>query len=79
MKPSLDFTAERVPTTYVGALLELAGELGVPREQLLDEARVRPKLLENPQGRLAFADCHLLAGCALSRCEEPALGPMLFA
>ena len=79
MKPLLDFTAERVPVTYVGALLELADELGVPRAQLLTEARVRPELLDNPQGRLAFADYHLLAGCALARCEEPALGPMLFA
>ena len=77
MNPSLDFTAERVPMTYVEALLGLAEELGVPRAQLLDEARVRPELLDNPQGRLAFADYHVLAGCALSRCEEPALGLLL--
>ena len=77
MKPSLNFTAERVPMTYVGALLDLAEELGVPRAQLLAEAGVRAESLENPQGRLAFADYHLLASCALSRCKEPALGLLL--
>lgn len=37
----------------------------------------RAELLENPQGRIGFADYHLLASCALSRSEEPALRLLL--
>ena len=77
MKASLSFTTERVPMAYVGVLLDLVEELGVPRAQLLAEAQVRPELLENPQGRLAFADYRLLVDCALTRSEEPALGLLL--
>lgn len=77
MKASLNFTAELVPVAYAAALLELAEELGVPRRRLFAEARVRPEVLDNPQGRLSFIDFNLLASCALLRCDEPALGLLL--
>ncbi|NQD92671.1 AraC family transcriptional regulator [Pseudomonas sp. CrR25] len=77
MKASHNFTAELVPVAYAVALLDLVEELGVPRSQLFAEARVRPEVLGNPQGRLSFLDFNQLASCALLRCAEPALGLLL--
>lgn len=77
MKTPLNLTAELVPVTYAVALLDLVEELGVPRSQLFAEARVRPEVLDNPQGRLSFLDFNQLAHSALLRCEEPALGLLL--
>ncbi|MGE8496080.1 MAG: AraC family transcriptional regulator [Pseudomonas sp.] len=77
MKTSLNFTAELVPVAYAVALLDLVEELGVPREQLFSGARLRPEILENPQGRLSFLDFNQLTSCALLRCDEPALGLLL--
>ncbi len=77
MQPALSLTAELIPVAYAAALLELVEALGVPRGQLFAEARVRPEVLDNPQGRLSFVDFSLLASCALLRCDEPALGLLL--
>lgn len=77
MKPSLNLSAELVPVTYAAALLDLVEELGVSREQLFAEARVRPEVLGNPQGRLSFIDCTQLISNALRLCNEPALGLLL--
>lgn len=77
MKQPLNFTAELVPVAYAEALLALAEELGVPRAALFVAARVRPEVLGSPNGRLSFADFHLLTQAALQRCGEPALGLVL--
>lgn len=77
MKPSLNLSAELVPVAYASALLDLVEELGVARERLFAESRVRPEVLGNPQGRLSFGDFNQLASCALRRCDEPALGLLL--
>lgn len=77
MKAALVFTDELVPLAYVEALLELAGELGLSRNTLFAASGVRPQALENPSGRLSFSDFNLLAGVALQRCQEPALGLLL--
>ncbi|SDH91251.1 AraC-type DNA-binding protein [Pseudomonas benzenivorans] len=77
MKSLLKLTSELVPVAYVSALLDLVEEFDVPRGLLFAEARVRPEVLDNPQGRLSFLDFHQLAGCALQRCAEPALGLLL--
>ena len=71
MKQPLTFSAELVPVAYAEALLALAEELGVARETLLAQARVRPEILQSPNGRLSFIDFNLLASaawcCATSR------------
>jgi len=77
MKQPLNFTAELVPVAYAQALLDLAEELGVPRARLFELARVRPEVLESPNGRLSFIDFNLLAGTALAHCGEPAFGLLL--
>ena len=77
MKQSMNFAAELVPITYASALIELAAELGVPRDELLQTARIKPQVLEAPNGRLSFIDFNQLASTALSRCNEPALGLVL--
>lgn len=77
MKQSMNFAAELVPIAYASALIELAAELGVPRDELLQAARIKPQVLEAPNGRLSFIDFNQLAGAALSRCQEPALGLVL--
>lgn len=77
MKTSLNFAAELVPVAYAVALLDLVEELGVPRGQLFAEARLRPEILDNPQGRLSFLDFNQLTSYALLRCDEPALGLLL--
>jgi AraC-like DNA-binding protein len=77
MKAALIFTAELVPVSYVEALLGLAGELGLSRDELFAAARVRPQVLDNPSGRLSFIDFNVLANVALQRCHEPALGLLL--
>ncbi|MCP8463205.1 AraC family transcriptional regulator [Pseudomonas sp. ZM23] len=77
MKQPLNFTAELVPVAYAQALLDLAEELGVPRARLFDLARVRPEVLQSPNGRLSFIDFNLLAGAALANCGEPAFGLLL--
>ena len=77
MKQSMNFAAELVPITYASALIELAAELGVPRDELLQVARIKPQVLEAPNGRLSFIDFNQLASAALSRCNEPALGLVL--
>ncbi|MCU9949335.1 AraC family transcriptional regulator [Pseudomonas sp. PDM13] len=77
MKQPLTFSAELVPVAYAEALLSLAEELGVPRETLFAQARVRPEILQSPNGRLSFIDFNLLASAALVLCNEPALGLVL--
>ena len=77
MKQPLNFTAELVPVAYAQALLDLAEELGVPRQRLFELARVRPEVLQSPAGRLSFVDFNLLAGAALANCGEPAFGLLL--
>ena len=77
MKQPLNFTAELVPVAYAQALLDLAEELGVPRQRLFELARVRPEVLHSPAGRLSFVDFNLLAGAALANCGEPAFGLLL--
>lgn len=77
MKQPLTFSAELVPVAYAEALLALAEELGVARETLLAQARVRPEILQSPNGRLSFIDFNLLASAALVLCNEPALGLVL--
>lgn len=56
MKQPLNFTAELVPVAYAEALLDLVAEHGVSRQALFDAARVRPEVLESPNGRLSFLD-----------------------
>ncbi len=77
MKQSMNFAAELVPIAYASALIDLAAELGVPRDELLQAARVKPQVLESPNGRLSFIDFNLLASAALTLCNEPALGLLL--
>ncbi len=77
MSKPLTLSSELVPVTYAEALLELAGEYGVGREQLLGSAGFNAKLLQSPTGRLSFTDFHRLAGSALLLCDEPALGLLL--
>ncbi|MES2820406.1 MAG: AraC family transcriptional regulator [Pseudomonadota bacterium] len=77
MKQPLTFNAELVPVAYGVALLELVESLGLPRDALLASARLKPQVLDSPNGRLSFADFHLLIGSALQRCNEPALGLLL--
>lgn len=77
MKQPLHFTAELVPVAYAEALLVLAEERGVARGELFAAARVRPEVLDSPNGRLSFADFHQLTLAALERCDEPALGLVL--
>ncbi|RJG10394.1 AraC family transcriptional regulator [Pseudomonas cavernicola] len=77
MKQPLNFTAELVPIAYASALLDLAEQLGLPRAELLAAARVKPQVLDNPNGRLSFIDFNLLASAALLHCNEPALGLVL--
>lgn len=73
----MNFAAELVPIAYASALIDLATELGVPRDDLLQAARVKPQQLESPNGRLSFIDFNLLASAALTLCKEPALGLLL--
>lgn len=77
MKQPLNFTAELVPVAYAQALLDLAEALGVSRQALFEQARVRPEVLHSPAGRLSFIDFHQLAGAALSLSAEPAFGLLL--
>ena len=77
MKPPLNLTTELVPLTYVEALLELAHTFGVEREALFAAARVKPQVLQHPNGRVSFLDFNLLAIAALQACHEPALGLLL--
>ncbi|UVE16940.1 AraC family transcriptional regulator [Pseudomonas sp. LS44] len=77
MKQPLNFTAELVPLAYVEALLTLAGERGITRDELLAAARLRPEVLGNPNGRLSFIDFNLLVSAVMLRCDEPALGLLL--
>lgn len=77
MKPSLNYTAELVPVAYAEALLSLIEELGVARETVFAEARVRPEVLGAPQGRLSFLDFNMLALSSIRLCDEPALGLLL--
>ena len=56
MKQPLNFTAELVPVAYAEALLDLVAEYGVSRQALFDAARVRPEVLDSPNGRLSFLD-----------------------
>ena len=77
MKPPLNLTTELVPLTYVEALLELAHTFGVEREALFAAARVKPQVLQHPNGRVSFLDFNLLAVAALQACHEPALGLLL--
>lgn len=74
--PSI-LTAELAPLAYAEALLELAQEYNVGRSELLRNAGLRPEVLQNPTGRLALGDFHLLASSALALCDEPALGLLL--
>jgi AraC-like DNA-binding protein len=77
MKAAFIFTDELVPVAYVEALLVLAGEFGLSRDELFAAACVRPQALDNPSGRLSFIDFNLLVSAALQRCHEPALGLLL--
>ena len=77
MSKPLTLSSELVPVTYAEALLQLAGELGVGREQLLSAAGLRAEQLHSPTGRLSLTDFHQLASAALLRCDEPALGLLL--
>ena len=77
MSKPLTLSSELVPVTYSEALLQLAGELGVGREQLLSAAGLRAEQLHSPTGRLSLTDFHQLASAALLRCDEPALGLLL--
>ena len=77
MKPPLNLTTELVPLTYVEALLELAHTFGVERDALFAAARVKPQVLQHPNGRVSFLDFNLLAIAALQACHEPALGLLL--
>lgn len=77
MSKPLTLSSELVPVTYAEALLQLAGELGVGREQLLSAAGLRAEQLHSPIGRLSLTDFHQLASAALLRCDEPALGLLL--
>ncbi|MCY1280290.1 putative HTH-type transcriptional regulator [compost metagenome] len=77
MKQAFTFHAELVPIAYVEALLELAGEWGIARGELLDAARLRPEVLGNPNGRLSFLDFNLLVSAVMLRGDEPALGLVL--
>ncbi|KAF1054032.1 MAG: putative HTH-type transcriptional regulator [Stenotrophomonas maltophilia] len=77
MKQPLNFTAELVPVAYAQALIELADELGLPRQRLFELANVRPAVLESPAARLSFVDFNLLAGAAMAHCNAPAFGLLL--
>ncbi|MGC3645936.1 AraC family transcriptional regulator, partial [Pseudomonas aeruginosa] len=74
MKQPLNFTAQLVPVAYAEALLDLVAEYGVSRQALIDAARVRPEVLDCPNGRLSFLDFNQLTYCALGLCGVPALG-----
>lgn len=74
MNKPLNLSAELVPVAYAVALLDLAEELGVSRQALFAAARVRPEVMDSPNGRLSFIDFNLLASAALLHCNEPALG-----
>lgn len=77
MSKTTILTAELAPLAYAEALLQLAEEYGVSRAALLASAGLRAEILQNPTGRLALADFHLLASSALTLCDEPALGLLL--
>ncbi|AYC31773.1 AraC family transcriptional regulator [Pseudomonas cavernae] len=77
MKQPLNFSAELVPLAYVEALLQLAGEWGIARAELLAAARLKPEVLGNPNGRLSFIDFNLLVSAVMLRSDEPALGLVL--
>ncbi|MBG6949439.1 AraC family transcriptional regulator [Pseudomonas aeruginosa] len=77
MKQPLNFTAELVPVAYAEALLDLVAEYGVFRQALFDAARVRPEVLDSPNGRLSFLDFNQLTYSAQALCGEPALGLVL--
>ncbi|WP_394559464.1 AraC family transcriptional regulator [Aquipseudomonas alcaligenes] len=77
MSKPLTLSSELVPITYAETLLQLAGERGIEREQLLGSAGIRPEQLQSPTGRLSFIDFHQLAATALVLCDEPALGLLL--
>ncbi|MBG6501354.1 AraC family transcriptional regulator [Pseudomonas aeruginosa] len=77
MKQPLNFTAELVPVAYAEALLDLVAEYGVSRQALFDAARVRPEVLDSPNGRLSFLDFNQLTYSAQALCGEPALGLVL--
>ncbi|MBB1519954.1 AraC family transcriptional regulator [Aquipseudomonas guryensis] len=77
MKKLLTLNSALVPLAYAQALIELAGELGVPRDQLLFAAGIAPQVLQNPAGRLSFLDFRQLANAALLAADDPALGLLL--
>lgn len=77
MRRQLTLDSELVPLTYAEALLAIAAERGVAREQLLAHAGLPPAFLQNASGRLSFTTFYPLANSALLLCEEPALGLLL--
>ena len=77
MKRTQNFNAEQAPVAYAEALLALAEELGLVRAEVFAAARVRPEVLDSPNGRVSFLDFHMLAQAVLERCGEPALGLLL--
>ena len=72
MKPSLDFTAERVPMTYVGLFWSWrkSQEFRVHSCWSRRYAPSRWKIPRDDRG----SSITLYWPCALARCEEPALG-----
>ncbi len=77
LRRSLEAGSDQLPLAYAEALLQLAVELGVPRERLLATAGLRAEAFASVNGRLAFTDFYRLANTALQLCDEPALGLLL--
>lgn len=77
MKKQLTLDSELVPMTYAEALLALAAERGVGREQLLAHAGLPAECLHNASGRLSLNAIYFLGNSALVLCQEPALGLLL--
>lgn len=77
MKTPFILTAERIPVTYVEALLALAEEHGAARQALLDASGLHRGLPDDPERRVSFLAFHQLAQEALVRSGEPALGLLL--
>ena len=72
MKQPLNFTTELVPVAYAQALLDLAEELGVPRQRLFELARVRPEVLTGTERERVWNDVVLARIPSVAKYERKA-------
>ena len=67
----------RVPTHYLNSFIGFAEAHGASRQELLNEAGVSQKTLEDPDARIEYEQFKLLIQQAVARSGDPALGMRL--